>query len=149
MRFPVLLSPPSAILRQAASSLENKEIPMKSNLLVPDYPHILHGGDYNPDQWLDSPQIIDEDFRLMDLAGCNAFSIGIFSWTSYEKEDGVYDFAWLDDIMDRMAKAGKKVFLATPSGSKPAWLSQKYPEIRMVGRDGRRDPHEERHNHRL
>ena len=23
---------------------------------------ILHGGDYNPDQWLENPKIIDRDF---------------------------------------------------------------------------------------
>ena len=149
----VLLATASIAFAQGATaSPENakttgKDVVMKRKLLFPDYPHLLHGGDYNPDQWLDHPEIIDEDFRLMDLAGCNAFSIGIFSWTSYEREEGVYDFSWLDEIMDRMAKAGKKVLLSTPSGAKPSWMAQKYPEIRMVGRDGRRDPQEERHNH--
>lgn len=109
--------------------------------------YILHGGDYNPDQWLDRADIIDEDFRLMKLAGCNTFSIGIFSWTSYEAEEGVCDFSWLDRIMDRMAAEGHKVFLATPSGSKPAWLSAKYPEICRVMKNGQREPHRERHNH--
>ena len=109
--------------------------------------HILHGGDYNPDQWLHRPEIIEEDFRLMKLAGCNTFSVGVFSWTSYEREDGVYDFSWLDRIMDRMAAEGHKVLLATPSGSKPAWLSEKYPEIRRVNKDGLREPHKTRHNH--
>lgn len=109
--------------------------------------HILHGGDYNPDQWIDRPDVIDEDFRLMKLAGCNTFSVGIFSWTSYEPEEGVYDFSWLDRIMDRMAAEGHRVMLATPSGAKPAWLSEKYPEIRRVTPDGTREPHKTRHNH--
>ena len=29
---------------------------------------LLHGGDYNPDQWQATPEVIDEDFRLMKLA---------------------------------------------------------------------------------
>ena len=29
------------------------------------FPHILHGGDYNPEQWIDVPGIWDEDLRLM------------------------------------------------------------------------------------
>lgn len=119
----------------------------KRPLLIPGYPRLLHGGDYNPDQWLKQPEAIDEDFRLMKLAGCNTFSVGIFAWTSYEREEGVFDFAWLDRIMDRMAEAGSKVLLATPSGSKPAWLSQKYPEVRRVTREGLREPHAGRHNH--
>ncbi len=24
--------------------------------IIKDMPHILHGGDYNPDQWLDMPE---------------------------------------------------------------------------------------------
>ena len=35
--------------------------------LTPRYPHLLHGGDYNPDQWLDRPDILKEDIRLMKL----------------------------------------------------------------------------------
>jgi beta-galactosidase len=116
-------------------------------LLIPGFSRLLHGGDYNPDQWLKTPEVIDEDFRLMQLAGCNTFAVGIFAWTSYEREEGVYQFAWLDRIMDRMAEAGHKVVLATPSGAKPAWLSQQYPEVRRVGRDGLREPHAGRHNH--
>ena len=27
------------------------------NPLTPKFPHMLHGGDYNPDQWLDRPDI--------------------------------------------------------------------------------------------
>jgi beta-galactosidase len=115
--------------------------------LIPGFPHILHGGDYNPDQWLHAPSVIDEDFRLMALAGCNTFSLGIFAWTSYERSEGAFDFSWLDRMMDRMAEAGHKVILATPSGAKPAWLAQKYPEVRRVARTGLREPLGGRHNH--
>jgi hypothetical protein len=43
--------------------------------IIPGFPHILHGADWNPDQWPDEPAIIDEDFRLMEKSGCNTFSI--------------------------------------------------------------------------
>lgn len=119
---------------------------MKFPTVIPGFKKILHGGDYNPDQWRDYPEIIDEDFRLMKMAHCNAFSVGIFAWSTLEPEDGVYNFDWLDDIMNRMADAGQKVFLATPSGAKPVWLSLKYPEIRRVGREGIREGHAGRHN---
>ncbi len=89
--------------------------------LIPGETRILHGGDYNPDQWLATPEVIEEDFRLMKLAGCNTFSVGIFAWSALEPEDGRYTFDWLDRIMDRMAAEGHRVILATPSGSKPAW----------------------------
>ena len=114
--------------------------------IIPGFPHLLHGGDWNPDQWLDQPQVIDEDFRLFALAGANALSLGIFSWTKLEAEEGRYDFVWMDRIMDRLANDGRKAILATPSGAKPAWMSLKYPEIRRV-RDGKREPQYSRHNH--
>ncbi|MCE9616121.1 MAG: beta-galactosidase [Lentisphaerae bacterium] len=115
--------------------------------IISGFNHILHGGDYNPDQWQKTPEVVDEDFRLIKLAGCNAFSVGIFAWTSLEPEEGRFTFGWLDRVMDGMARDGHKVILATPSGSKPAWMSLKYPEIRRVNSQGLRDVHRNRHNH--
>jgi beta-galactosidase len=46
-----------------------------------------------------------------------------------------------------MAKQGGHIVLATPSGSKPAWLSKKYPEVCRVERNGLRMAHGGRHNH--
>ena len=110
-------------------------------------PHFLHGGDYNPEQWINTPEIWAEDMRLMKLAHCNAMSVGIFSWVMYEPEEGKFSFDWMDRLMDMLAENNVYAILATPSGAKPAWMSQKYPEIRRVLRDGRRDHHHSRHNH--
>ena len=97
--------------------------------LNPRFPFFLHGGDYNPDQWRHVPGVLDEDFRLFPLAGINSVSVGIFSWTALEPEEGRYEFGWLDDVMDRCAARGMAVVLATPSGARPAWMAQKYPEV--------------------
>ncbi|QDP41924.1 beta-galactosidase [Radiobacillus deserti] len=107
----------------------------------------MHGGDYNPDQWLRYPDILEEDLRLMKLAKCNTFSINIFSWAAIEPEEGNYSFEWLDKIMDDLAENGSHVILATPSGSRPAWLSQKYPEVLRVESNRVRNLHGLRHNH--
>ena len=117
-------------------------------MLIDDYPHLLHGGDYNPDQWSRLHRnIIDEDFILMEQAGCNAFSVGIFAWHALEPKESVYEFDWLDDIMERMAKAGNAVLLATPGAGNPNWLAEKYPETRAVDPQGRRQPPGKRANH--
>ena len=113
----------------------------------PRFPHFLHGGDYNPDQWVQTPQVWDEDMRLMKLADCNTMSIGIFSWVSLEPEEGKFTFGWLDEIMDKLAANRAFAVLATPSGSKPAWLSEKYPEVCRMTAQGLRQPHQGRHNH--
>lgn len=74
-------------------------------------------------------------------------SIGIFSWARLEPSEGVYTFDWLDAIMDRLAAANIQAVLATPSGAKPAWMSQSYPEILRVSAARVRDLHGGRHNH--
>lgn len=109
--------------------------------------HMLHGADYNPEQWKDTPEIWDEDMRLMKLANCNVMSIGMFSWVNLEPREGEFEFGWLDEIMDRIAENGGYVALATPSGARPAWLSQKYPEVLRVESNRRRNLHGKRHNH--
>ncbi len=111
--------------------------------------HIIHGGDYNPDQWIDTPEIWDEDMRLMNLAHVNSATVGIFSWAMLEPEEGVYNFEFLDRILDKLHKNGKDVILATPSGARPAWLSQKYPEVLRVEESGIRNEYGVRHNHCL
>jgi beta-galactosidase len=113
----------------------------------PRVPHILHGGDYNPDQWPEP--IWDEDMRLMKLANCNAMSVAIFSWVRLEPEEDRYDFAWLDKVMDKIYDNGGYVVLATPSGARPAWLSQKYPEVLRLRPERVRNLHGVRHNHCL
>ena len=109
-------------------------------------PFIAHGGDYNPDQWLKTPEILEEDARLMKEAGVNLVSVGIFSWASLEPEEGVYRFDWLKDVLDRLYRAGVSVLLATPSAARPAWMSQKYPEVLRV-ENGARNLHGGRENH--
>ena len=101
---------------------------------------LLHGADYNPDQWLNYPGVIDQDFTYMDETRCNAFSVGIFSWSQLEPQEGQFNFAWLDDIFDRAARQNIKLFLATPSAAIPAWLAQKDPNVRFMNEKGQREP---------
>jgi len=115
--------------------------------ISPKLPHFIHGGDYNPEQWVKAPDVWREDVRLMKLAGCNAMTVGVFSWSMYEPREGEFHFDWMDRVMDMLADNGIHAILATPSGAKPAWLSHKYPEVRRVGKDGQREPHRLRHNH--
>lgn len=108
---------------------------------------LLHGGDYNPDQWLEYPEVIKEDVRLFKLAHVNTVSINIFGWSAIEPEEGKYTFEWLDELMEDMEKNNMNVILATPSGAKPAWMSEKYPEILRVNRNRTKNLHGQRHNH--
>ena len=88
---------------------------------------IWYGGDYNPDQWPE--EVWDDDVRLMKKAGVNLVSVGIFSWAKIETSEGMYDFDWLDRIIDKLGEAGVAVDLASATASPPMWLTQAHPEV--------------------
>ena len=124
-------------------------MPLRFSPVDPRFPHLLHGGDYNPEQWLATPKVWDEDMRLMREAHCNCVSLGIFSWVKLEPEEGRFEFAWMDTILDKLHANGIRVNLATPTGAKPAWLAANYPETLRVDARGRRQLWGFRHNHCL
>lgn len=45
-----------------------------------DINQFLHGGDYNPEQWWDEPDVINQDFAHFKQAKINTVTVGIFSW---------------------------------------------------------------------
>ncbi|RAK07864.1 beta-galactosidase [Halanaerobium saccharolyticum] len=109
--------------------------------------NMLHGADYNPDQWLHRPDILEKDIELMKKANCNVMSLGIFSWSTLEPKEGDFQFEWLDQIIDNLYQNGISVILATPSGARPDWLAAKYPEVLRVNADRSHNLFGERHNH--
>ena len=113
------------------------------------FPHFIHGADYNPEQWLEDKQIWDQDMVLMQQANCNEMTVGIFSWSTLEPREGEYDFTFLDEIIDKISRNGAKVILATPSGARPRWLAETYEEVLRVDAQGRREHIRGRHNHCL
>ncbi len=111
--------------------------------------NLCYGGDYNPEQWIGYDGIWDEDLRMMKEARINCVTLGVFSWAMLEKEEGVFDFSWLDDIINKLWENGIHVILATPSGARPPWLAQKYPEVLRVREDRTKQLFGKRHNHCL
>ncbi len=111
------------------------------------FPSLIHGGDYNPDQWLDRPDILEADIRMMKKAKINCVSLAIFAWSTLEPEEGKFNLQWLHDVVDRLYENGIYVIMATPSGARPRWLAQKYPEVLRVNARRERMLFGERHNH--
>ena len=95
----------------------------------------IYGGDYNPEQWLDRPDILEKDIVLMKKARINTVTLGVFSWSMLEPEEDRYQFQWLIDTVNRLYDNDIQVILATPSGARPRWLAEKYPEVLRVRED--------------
>ena len=109
--------------------------------------HFLHGADYYPEQWPSS--VWKEDIRLMKLAEVNVVSLGIFAWSYLEPKEGHFDFGWMDEIIALLKKNNIAVMLATPSGARPPWMAQRYPEVLRVDQQGIRNLYGQRENHCL
>ncbi len=110
---------------------------------------LLYGGDYNPEQWLNRPDILEEDIRLFLQAGINTVTVGIFSWAKLEPKEGEYRLEWLEQIIDRLWENGISVILATPSAARPHWLADRYPEVLRMNDRRERRLFGRRHNHCL
>jgi beta-galactosidase len=87
---------------------------------------IFYGGDYNPEQW--PATVWREDMRLMQEAGVNLATLGVFSWSKLEPQPGQYDFEWFDEIVALLHEHGIGICLATATASPPLWLAKDHPE---------------------
>lgn len=110
-------------------------------------PKFLYGGDYSPEQWDEKTWI--KDLKLMQDAGINTVTLGIFCWSVLEPEEGKYDFSWLDRCIEILSDGGVNFILATPTAATPPWMSKHYPETRRVRHCGYRHPHRVRVNYCL
>jgi beta-galactosidase len=97
-------------------------------------------------QFIDrSPAQIDGDIAIMKRAGFNVVRMGDLSWDSFEPSQGRFDFAWFDQVMDKMQSAGIRVILDIPGTPAPIWLHRAYPGIDVIAQNGTRQPPAERY----
>ncbi|MBR1488615.1 MAG: beta-galactosidase [Bacteroidales bacterium] len=89
---------------------------------------------------------LDEDIRLMKAAGLTVVRVGESTWSLFEPQDGVFEFAWMDRILDKMHAAGIKVILGTPTYSIPAWMAAAHPEVLSQTWDGQQSHYGIRQN---
>jgi beta-galactosidase len=93
------------------------------------------GANYHPHDDK-SVEKIKKDIELMKEAGFTVVRMGHLAWDSYEPAEGKFDFAWFDQVMDGMNKAGIKVILDIAIRPAPIWLHHKYPSINITDANG-------------
>ena len=108
------------------------------------FSRMLYGGDYNPNQW--PKEIWQEDMCIFRKADINSATVNVFSWAKIQPSEDVYDFSELDEIMDMLSAEGYDIVLATSTGSLPAWMVKRYPEVARTDYEGRHHKFGQRHN---
>ena len=103
----------------------------------PAFPNVLYGAayynEYMPDEGDNQPALrakrLEKDVALMKEAGISVVRMGESTWALWEPEDGKFEYAWMDRVVDAMSKAGIKVVMGTPTYSVPTWMAKTHPEI--------------------
>ena len=93
--------------------------------------NVLYGAAYY-NEYMPSdlqPGRLDKDIALMTQAGISVVRMGESTWSLWEPEDGRFEYAWMDRVVDAMGKAGIKVILGTPTYSIPTWMYHEHPEV--------------------
>ena len=88
---------------------------------------VLYGVAYYPEYM--PYDRLDKDVELMQRAGISVVRVGESSWGLWEPQDGRFEYAWMDRVIEKMHQAGIRVILGTPTYSIPAWLYKEHPEI--------------------
>src|ERR1035437_3754075 len=97
-----------------------------ANQFFPEKDLVTTGIYYYPEHWNENQW--ERDIKKISDMGFEFVHIAEFAWFKMEPEEGKFDFAWLDKVVDLCAKYHLKVVMCTPSATTPTWMRVNYPE---------------------
>ncbi|WP_304056208.1 beta-galactosidase [Levilactobacillus namurensis] len=100
------------------------------------FKHFLYGAAYYY-EYLPYDRL-DEDIKMMKAANINVVRIGESTWSTYEPQEGIFDFSKLDKVVEAMGRANISVIIGTPTYAIPTWMAKKYPEVLVTDQSGKR-----------
>ncbi len=89
---------------------------------------------------------LEKDVALMQQAGINVVRVGESTWSLWEPQDGRFEYAWMDRILERLQRANIRVILGTPTYSIPPWMYKEHPEILVTKLGGQKATYGMRQN---
>ncbi len=57
---------------------------------------------------------MDEDIDMMMSAGMNVVRIAESTWSTLEPEEGIFNFSYIDRVIEKTEAAGMKVIIEPP-----------------------------------
>ena len=91
------------------------------------------GAAYYPELWPEEE--VERDIGRCRSIGINTLRVGEFAWSRMEPKEGVFDFVWLQKLVDKLYANGIATVMCTPTCTPPRWFMNKYPETRRVMND--------------
>lgn len=79
---------------------------------------------------------VEKDVRMMKAAGMNTVRIAESTWSTEEPADGVFDFSYVDRVLEALQKNGMHAVIGTPTYAVPSWLVKKEPAVMVTRKDG-------------
>lgn len=89
---------------------------------------------YYPEQI--SEEMWQIDARAMHELGLRIVRIGEFAWFKMEPSQGMFEWDWLDRILDILHYEEIQVVLSTPTSAPPSWMIYEHPDILPVAENG-------------
>lgn len=93
------------------------------------------GVDYYPEQW--DRSFWSRDAEQMLKTGVKIVRICDGAWSKIEPQDCIFDFEWLDEVVEILERFGLEIMMCIPTDCPPLWLYRKHPEIIQTGADGK------------
>lgn len=125
--WPRLLGPFTALLCACLPVLVQAQTPPPGAVL----PTVLYGAAYY-NEYMPAdlqPGRLEKDIALMKQADISVVRMGESTWSLWEPQDGHFEYAWMDRVVDAMGQAGIKVIMGTPTYSMPTWMAKAHPEF--------------------
>jgi beta-galactosidase len=98
----------------------------KASTFFPDSDLITTGIYYYPEHWSENQW--ERDIEKISAMGFEFVHLAEFAWFKMEPQEGKFNFAWLDKVVNLCAKNSLKVIMCTPSATTPTWMRINYPE---------------------
>lgn len=95
---------------------------------------LLYGAAYY-DEYMPYDRI-ETDFQMMKAAGMNVIRIAESTWSTWEPQEGQFDFTHLTHMLDSATKYGLDVIVGTPTYAIPSWLANKADDMLALTHDG-------------
>ncbi len=125
--WPRLLGPFTALLCACLPVPVQAQTPPPGAVL----PTVLYGAAYY-NEYMPAdlqPGRLEKDIALMKQADISVVRMGESTWSLWEPQDGHFEYAWMDRVVEAMGQAGIKVIMGTPTYSMPTWMAKAHPEF--------------------